>query len=345
MHDETANILNQSDTTRAFVVDRILEVVSDNLESEKETTIYKLIQKVNDLTKKCDELSIENQRLTNDNQAFLNTQKVIDNNSEQLNKLKESIVDKELKIKSQTDKIKSIEDELKIKIHEFERQQSQSDQQHEHIQKLHEKLENTLKNLQDEQNKFAKHKGKFEQYGMENKQLKQMNERYCHDLKQCNKQIESLRTSLMKSESERLVLRKQYMDIGQKLESITNSQNNQVKQFEQQQKEKNESIVEIKNKLQQLLLENEALKVKLHKQSHSLSKKMKQELGKTKVLCDDVSILRKQLESERNISKMYVDEIQKLKLESSQKTMELNQKSMEINDNQQHLKSFISSAL
>ena len=130
LKDETVNILNESDTTRAFVVDRILEVVSENLESEKETTIYKLIQNVND------------------------RQKVIDDNADQVKKLKESVSEKESKIKSQADKIKYIENELKIKIDQIEKQQTQTGQQQEQIQNLHKKLENVSKNLQDQQTKL-----------------------------------------------------------------------------------------------------------------------------------------------------------------------------------------------
>merc|ERR1712045_795775 len=57
LKDETAITLNKSDTTRGFVVDRILEIVSENLESEKETTIFKLINKLNEATKKSDQLT------------------------------------------------------------------------------------------------------------------------------------------------------------------------------------------------------------------------------------------------------------------------------------------------
>merc|ERR1712176_500888 len=50
---------------------------------------------------------------------------------------------------------------------------------------------------------------------------------------------------------------------------------------------------------------------------------MSKNMGKAKVLSDDVLILRKQLESERNISKMYVDELQKIKMELNAKRSEI----------------------
>eukprot|EP01084_Bolivina_argentea_P296351 510392_1 len=229
LHDETAKILNQSETTRAFVVDRILEVVSDNLESEKETTISKLITKINQLTKTNNILTIENKELKSNNEIFQNTQKNVENNSEEVNKLKQIITEKEHKIKTQTDKVKTIKDELQIKTHEFDRLQSQNDDQHEQIQKLHSKLENTLKNLQTQQIHFDKR-------SIENKQFKNLNEENKKELKQCNGQVNCLKTSLMKSESERLILRKQYMEIGNKLEEITNKQSKQMKEFEKQKK-------------------------------------------------------------------------------------------------------------
>eukprot|EP01083_Nonionella_stella_P058061 152169_1 len=318
LHDETAAILNESDATRAFVVDRILEIVSDNLESEKETTIFKLINKVNHLTTECDTLTIKNNELKTDNDALTHKQNNIDTDSDALHSLKQSVTEKELKIKTQSDKIKSIEDDLQIKTHEFERQQTQNDEQHEHIEKLHAQLESALRNLQQRQTEF-------EQQSIEHKQMKAIHDANHRELKKGRKQIESLRASLMKSESERLVLNKQYMEIGTKLECITKDQNKRMKQFEREERDKNQEILIIKQQFQELIIQNKALKRKLHEQSHCLSKKMKKELSKTKTLCDDVSILRKQLESERNISKMYVDELQKLK-------MELNTKERKVSD-------------
>jgi len=329
LRDDTVSVLNESATTRAFVVDRILELVSDNLESEKETTIFNLITNVNELTKQCDALKMHNERLKQEQESLVQTQQTVSHQNEEFAKLKQSVADKEIKIKAQCDELKCMKDELQIKTHELERQQSQTDQQHEHIATLHEKLEHSLKNLQAQQTKF-------EQHCIENKQLKTVHEKNQSELKKTYKQIEALRTSLMKSESERLVLRKQYMDIGNKLESITKDLSQQRSRFEKERKEKKETMLMLQGKLQQVLNENESLKSKLYKQSHSLSKKMKQELGKTKVLCDDVAMLRQQLESERNISKMYVDELQKLKVE-------LHEKDDKLSASSQHLSHSLSS--
>merc|ERR1719204_2642937 len=93
---------------------------------------------------------------------------------------------------------------------------------------------------------------------------------------------------------------------------------------------KKNTILTLKAKLREATMEQQSatkltakLKAKLHAQSHSLSCKMDEEVGKTKALSDDVAILRKQLKSERNISKVYVDELQNLKMEVANKTAEM----------------------
>merc|ERR1711933_224696 len=63
LRDETARILCDSEATRAFVVDRILEIVSSDLESEKEATIFKLIKRLNQATKECDQIKLKNEKL------------------------------------------------------------------------------------------------------------------------------------------------------------------------------------------------------------------------------------------------------------------------------------------
>merc|ERR1719461_666127 len=166
-------------------------------------------------------------------------------------------------IQSQSETIASIQAEHRLKMQECDRQQTQIEEQHEHIQKLHAKLENALKSL-----------SKLEQHSLAHAQLKEANDRNVHDLKKSSKQIEKLRASLMTSESERLILRKQYLEIGHKLEEITAHQNKSMEQMQQNEREKNEQIMQMQKDLNVAMCDNESLRKKLHKQSHSMSKNM-----------------------------------------------------------------------
>ena len=316
INDETTQVLNESDATRGFVVDRILELVSDNLESEKEITIYKLINSSNELTKRNESLLAQNKQLKQDNAEHVQSQSNIDDHSQELESLRATLTKNEFKIKGQSDKIASLSDELKIKTHELDRYQTQSDQQHEEIEKLHLKLEGALRTLGQKQTIF-------DQHSMENVNLKKVADQNKSDSKKHEKQIENLRKSLMKSESERLILRREYMEIGSTLKRIQRDQVEEMNEFKQQEQSKNRTILSLKGKVKEMTMEQKALRSKLHQQNHALSRKVKEELGKSKMLSDDVQILRKQLKSERNISKMYVDELQKLKFELSHKEIQI----------------------
>merc|ERR1711933_198901 len=121
-----------------------------------------------------------------------------------------------------------------------------------------------------------------------------------------SKQIEKLRQSLMRSESERLILRRQCMESENKMKMIETEQNNANEQMQQNEKKQSEQMQTMQKDFAEAMSENERLRKKMSKQKHSICAKM----GKAKVLSDDVMILRKQLAAERNLSKMYVDELQ-----------------------------------
>ena len=91
------------------------------------------------------------------------------------------------------------------------------DQQHKEIEKLHLKLEGALRTLGEKQTIF-------DQHSMENVNLKKVADQNKSDSKKHEKQIENLRKSLMKSESERLILRREYMEIGSTLKRIQRDQ-------------------------------------------------------------------------------------------------------------------------
>ena len=64
----------------------------------------------------------------------------------------------------------------------------------------------------------------FDQHSIENVNLKKVADQNKSDSKKHEKQIENLRKSLMKSESERLILRREYMEIGSTLKRIQRDQ-------------------------------------------------------------------------------------------------------------------------
>merc|ERR1712228_174183 len=108
------------------------------------------------------------------------------------------------------------------------------------------------------------------------------------------------------------------METENRCELIANGQNKSLQQMQQNEKEKNEQMLTMQSDLNAARSENEALRKRMQKQSHAISKN----LGKAEVLSDDVLILRKQLKSERKLSKMYVDELQQIKMESKQQCNE-----------------------
>jgi len=323
LHDETTRVLNESDATRGFVVDRILELVSDDLESEKETTITNLIRKCNALAAQCEALQLENNRLKGDNECFADTQRNIDARTEAMANLKESAREAEFKLKAQSDKMTAIADELKIKTMEFERQQTEIDDHHKEKGRLHAKLENALRTLQQKQKAFDEH-------SLDNAELKRLSASRQSESRQYEKQIENLRKGLMKSESERLILRKNYMALEESIAQLRQKVSSESEEMRSKEHSKKNAILLLKAKLREATTGQQSaaqltakLKAKLHAQSHSLSRKMDEEVGKAKALSDDVAILRKQLKSERNISKLYVEQLQKLKMEVASKSAQI----------------------
>jgi hypothetical protein len=107
-----------------FAVDRILEIVSSDLESEKEATIFKLIQQLNESNKSLERHKLCNEQLKHENDILTNTQKKHEFDDKELEQMTASVKEKETLIAANADSIKSVKDELQIKIHECERQQT-----------------------------------------------------------------------------------------------------------------------------------------------------------------------------------------------------------------------------
>merc|ERR1719320_605650 len=161
-----------------------------------------------------------------------------------MTKLKASAREAELKLKAQSDKMTAIADELKIKTMEFERQQTEIDDHHKEKGRLHAKLENVLRTLQQKQKAFDAH-------SVDNAELKRLSASRQSESRQYEKQIENLRKGLMKSESERLILRKNYMALEESIAQLRQKVSSESEEMRSKEHSKKNAILLLKAKLRE----------------------------------------------------------------------------------------------
>ncbi|ETO22077.1 viral A-type inclusion protein [Reticulomyxa filosa] len=324
--DETIQILSKSEETQKFVVERIIEIIQEKLQNEKESTILQLVE--------------ENQLLIHSIQQYKNQESSIIN-------LKNDKKQIEAALKT----TQTSHNELEKHLQQTERGLQEKTKITKEMGSYKYEMESCKKQLEALKAKVMEGHGDFDTLKSINETLKAENIMMEKELNSTKEElekkkelIEKLNYSLMISETERLTLKDSYKELSGNVHQIKETQQNQVqeinpftsfasqlrhlqseevtnvkiKELHQQCEDQAKEIDLLTNKLKTTMEDSHALRVFFivcasFTQKILKNSQLEKEVSKTGNLTNKNHELYEQLKLEQELNQKYSNEMEQLR--------------------------------